>query len=331
MIGSGLVGATIANHLANAGRRVAIVDALKPAQAGTRRAVGIATPLMTPNYIADTVRGVDGITNLAMRLAVSPRACRVMHLATAPSDTEALQLAAASFKDKRPKVLWENKTDAVPTGFSGGMIVHNGVLLDLGLLTNRLLQHPYISVHDNIEIQSLDSSNNRLTALAHGHSICANAIVIATNAYAGSLSPYVGDSVQMARCVTWSSRPLDQNQPLLERMLQVVPLPLIIDDARMLMAPTLDWRLRIFARSIDNKHDPAADITAFLRARLPELTAETDEWRYGVTSITADHAPLVGRLASAGSGSVVYAVAAGMYGPAWATVMAERVLALVEV
>ena len=90
VIGAGLIGAMIAQQLANGGRRVAVVDAQKIAQSATRRAIGIATPYLTPAHVADTARGVDIITNLALRLVVSPRACRVMHLATTPAMTEVL-------------------------------------------------------------------------------------------------------------------------------------------------------------------------------------------------------------------------------------------------
>ncbi len=328
VIGAGLIGAMIANQLANGGRRVAVVDAQKTAQAATRRAVGIATPHLTGDHSADTVRGVDLITNLALRLAVSPRACRVMHLASDPVESDALRAVCEERKGQRPKVLWESKPGAVPAGFNGGMVAHNSVLIDLEVLTVRLLQHPNITVHEDIEIQTLDASNGRLRALAAGYTVQANAIVLATNAYAGLLSPYLGDAIHLVRGVTWSSKPLDRDQQLLERVLQAIPMPLIIDDGRLVMAQTRDWRLRIFARSADPQRDPAVDIAAFLHTHAPELAAHTEEWRYGVTSITADNAPLTGRLA--GAGAVVYALGAGMYGPAWAPIIAERVQALTE-
>jgi glycine/D-amino acid oxidase-like deaminating enzyme len=328
VIGAGLIGAMIANQLANGGRRVAVVDAQKAAQAATRRAVGIATPHPTRAHISDTVHGVDLITNLALQLAVSPRACRVMHVASTPAATDALRAACEELKGNRPKLLWETKPGAVPAGYSGGMVVHNSVLLDLDVLTIRLLQHTNITMREDIEIQALDASNSSISALASGYTVRANAIVLATNAYAGILSPYLGDAVRLVRGVTWSSKPLDRDSHLLEHMLQAIPMPLIIDDARLVMAQTRDWRLRIFARDADNQGDPTADIAAFLRAHAPKLAAQTEEWRYGVTSLTSDSTPLIGRLA--GAGTVVYALGAGMYGAAWAPIIAERVQALVE-
>lgn len=329
VIGAGLIGAMIANQLANGGRRVAVVDAQKTAQSATRRAVGIATPYLTPAHLADTTRGVDIITNLALRLVVSPRACRVMHLASTPAATDALAAVCEELKGNRPKLQWiDGAQGAVPAGYTGGLVAHNSVLLDLDVLTGRLLQHPNISMHEDIEIQALDSSHGSLSALAAGYTVRANAIVLATNAYVGMLSPYLSDAVRIVRGVTWSSKPLDHDQQLLEHVLQAIPMPLIIDGARMVMAQTRDWRLRIFAHRPDNQGDPSADIAAFLRAHAPELAAHTEEWRYGVTTITADNVPLIGKLA--GEGTVVYAIGAGMYGPAWAPIIAERVQQLVE-
>ena len=152
----------------------------------------------------------------------------------------------------------------------------------------------------------------------------------ATNAYAGMLSPYLADSVRVARGVAWSSRPLERESALMERMMQVAPMPLAIDHSQMLVTQTVDWRLHINAWHWDDHtdDDPAEDVQRFLRAFLPELLEFTEEWRSGITTITQDGAPLVGRLT--GEGVAYYALGTGMYGPAWAPILAEQIAELVQ-
>lgn len=329
VIGAGLVGAMIAYQLANGGRRVAVVDAMKAGQSATRRAVGLATPYLSREHVADTVRGVEILSNLALRLAVSARACRVMHLASTPADTGALRATCDELLGNRPTLAWiEGQGSLVPAGYIGGLVAQSSVQIDLDVLTMRLLQHPNITLYEEIEILALNSNPGHLSAIAAGNTVRANAIVLATNAYAGLLSPYLGDAVHMVRGVTWTSKPLDNDQRLLELMLQAIPMPLVIDHGRLVMAQTRDWRLRVYAQQADIRCDPAADITAFLRDHIPELMAHSDDWCCGVTSSTADGAPLVGRLAN--DTLVLYALGAGLYGPAWAPIMAERVQQLVE-
>ncbi|HEY3290785.1 MAG TPA: FAD-dependent oxidoreductase [Anaerolineae bacterium] len=329
VIGAGLVGAMIAYQLANGGRHVAVVDAMKAGQSATRRAIGLATPLLSREHIADTTRGVDILTNLAVHLAVSPRACRVMHLASKPADTEALHAMCDALPDNHRALAWiEGPGSLVPAGYTGGLVAQNSVQIDLDVLTLHLLQHPNITLYEDIEILALNANPGHLTAIAAGYSVRANAIVLATNAYAGLLSPYLGDALHLVRSVTWTSKPLDSNQRLLELMLQAVPMPLVIDHGRLVLSQTRDWRLRIYARKSTVRSDPAAAITDYLHEHLPELMAHSEDWCSGVTSTTPDSAPLVGRLAN--DTLVLYALGAGMNGPAWAPIMAERIQQLVE-
>jgi glycine/D-amino acid oxidase-like deaminating enzyme len=53
---------------------------------------------------------------------------------------------------------------------------------------------------------------------------------------------------------------------------------------------------------------------------------QSERWLAGTTTVTRDGAPLVGELV--GEGKVLYAIGAGMYGPAWAPVIAERIAGL---
>jgi glycine/D-amino acid oxidase-like deaminating enzyme len=325
VIGAGLVGAMVAYHLASDGRRVAVLDAQRVGQGATSRAIGLATPQLAPPALPDTLRGVDALTTLAMRLNLSPRSCRVMHLATQQAGVDALRGRAESFSGDRPRLLWETHADALPEGFTGGLVAGYSVLFDIVELTNKLLEHPRIIIRENAEVQAFEHRGARVLVLAQGYTLQCAALVLATNAYAGLLSPYLADAVQVARGYTWLSRPLGDEPDLEEQVQKAVCMPLMIDDGRMLAALGLDNRLRISAwrPTSDADADPAEDVQGFLHDRLPDLLDHIQECRSGMTVVMPDGMPLVGKLA--GDGAVYYALGAGHYGPAWAPIIAERI------
>jgi glycine/D-amino acid oxidase-like deaminating enzyme len=324
IIGAGLVGAMVANQLADKGLHVAVVDANGVANCATRRAAGLATPQLSAATAVDTARGVDIITNTVLRHGLTPRACRVLHVASTPGGTDALRALYEGLQG-RLKMSWETKPGVVPEGFTAGVLVHHSLLLDLAALTAKLLQHPRIAMQPNVEVQSLESDRGMMNALASDYTIRSDTVVLATNAYAGLLSPYLADAARVVPGVAWSSRPLEKENAIMQRMLQVVPMPLVIDGAHLLVTQTLDWRLRVNAWDWDgpDDDDPAEDVQRFLRAHLPDLLDYTDQWVSGAATVTQDGVPLVGQLA--GEGRVIYALGAGMYGPAWAPIIAERV------
>jgi glycine/D-amino acid oxidase-like deaminating enzyme len=327
VIGAGLIGALIANKLANTDRRVTVVDAHRVAQGATRRAIGLVTPRLTQEHLQSTTRGVDSISTLAMSLGVPSRSSRVLHLASTPAGALALHEFCSALNSTKPKLTWETKLGLVPVGYDSGIIAYNSLLLDAEMLTTRLLRHVGIKVYEDIEIQKLEYHEGRLSALAHGHTVRTDAVVLATNAYAGMLSPYLADAIHVVRTVTWSSRPIKVEDELMARVLQVIPIPLVIDHAHMMVAQNLDGRLRVSAWSWDSQpDDPGSAIRLFLRTHLPELLDHTEEWRSGAMAITQDGAPLVGKMA--GDGAVLYALGAGADGAAWAPLMADHIVQL---
>ncbi len=333
VVGAGLVGALVAHALASLGRRVAVLEARCVGQGATARAVGLVTPQLTPAALPGTVRGVDEMTNLALRLGMAPNSCRVLHLATRPAGLDALREFHQSFGGDRPKLMWEARPSALPAGFTAGLISHYSVLVDVAALTAKLLQHPNITVRENTEVHALEWHAGKLVVLAHGVTVYCAALVLATNAYVGLLSPYLADAVRLVRAYAWTSRPLGDQPVLAERVRQVLPTPLMIDDGQLLVAQTPDRRLRINAwRPVDGASadaaDPADDALRFLHEYLPELLGQMQDRRSGVVTAMPDGAPLVGRLV--GDGAVFYAVGAGVYGPAWAPVIARRVAQMVD-
>jgi glycine/D-amino acid oxidase-like deaminating enzyme len=325
VIGAGLIGALIAHTLASRGRQVAVLEAQRAGQGATAHAVGLVTPQLTQAALPGTLHGVDEMTTLSMQLGMVPRSCRVLHLATAQVGVDALQMFCTSYGGDRPKMVWETQPGGLPAGFTAGLVVHYSVLLDVAALTKKLLLHPAITVRENAEVHALDYHAGKLVVLAHGYTLRCAALVLATNAYAGLLSPYLADAVQTARGYSWTSRQLNDQPALMDRVQKVVPVPLVIDDGQMIVSQTPDDRLRINAwRTTDDEGaDPAEDVLRFLHEHLPELLNYTQDHRSGVTTVARDGAPLIGKLV--GDGAVFYALGAGVYGPAWAPAMVERV------
>jgi glycine/D-amino acid oxidase-like deaminating enzyme len=330
VIGAGLFGAMAAYHLANNGRRVAVLDAQKTAQGATARAIGLATPQLTPSALPSTVRGVDALTALTIGLNLSPRSCQVMHLATEPAGLDALRQQAALIQTDRPRLQWETHSDVLPEGFSTGLVAGYSVLFDIAELTHKLLAHPRITVRENAEVQALEHRGARILVLAQGYTVQCAALVLATNAYAGLLSPYLADAIQIARGYTWLSRPLGDAPHLEEQVHKTVTMPLMIDEGRLVAARGLDDRLRVSAwrPTSDADADPADDVQRFLHDRLPDLLDHTQERCSGMTVVMPDAMPLVGRLA--GDGAVFYALGGGHFGPAWAPIVAERIIEMLN-
>lgn len=330
MVGAGLIGSVIAYHLANNGRRVAIADAQKAGQGATGRAVALATPHLIKAHHPDTTRGVEALTTLAIRQGVTARTCRSLHLMTQQADLDTLHELCESFVSGRPRLVWETRPDSIPKGYGGGVVAHNSALIDLVGMATRLTQHPNITLYPNTEALGLERDSDGLSAKVKGFSIPAQMIVLAPNAYAGMLSPYLAEVTRVVRGVTWTSLPLDADPDFMERVMPSISMPMVIDHGRMLVAQTLDSRLRITAWQNDALDSGGAmgDIKQFLSQHIPLLQNMTHEWRTGATTFAPGDMPLVDRLP--GDDHIIFALGAGMYGPAWAMSIADRVLKLIN-
>ena len=328
VIGAGFAGAMIAANLAEQGAQVSVIDALHVAAGATRRTLGLATPSLTPAHVKETAQGVQRLTQIAAQHGVLPQACRVLHVASTAPRADALRLNGLSLTDAQFK--WETSPSLVPSGFGGGLSVDGSAVLDIGMLTTKLLQHRGITVHTGIEVSQLEYHEGRMMALAAGYTIRANSVVLATNAYCGLLSPYLSDAVQFARGMVWTSRMIEASEPNDDDADDVadIQMPLIVDNGRLTVVPGADDRVRIAAWQWDEllTSDPTEAIQQFLGTHLPHLAQHTELWQNSVTTLTRDGAPLVGKLD--GEGSVFYAVGLGLYGLAWGASVAARVAEL---
>jgi glycine/D-amino acid oxidase-like deaminating enzyme len=322
VIGAGLTGAMIAARLAEQGRNVAVIDAQLAGQSATRRTLGLATPVPHAAHFETTWRGAQLLSRMAARHGVPTQPTRVLHLASTPAGEASLRALAAQ---QPARLEWTTQSGLLPQGFASGLLVQDGVLVDAGLLVVRLLQQPGVMVKQNVEATRLEARDGLTYALCNDTIAAARHVVLATNAYTGLLSPYLAESARGARGAVWTSFPLRGDGPKFS-------LPILVDEAALMLIPGADTRLHAAAwswngsgRSTDGD-DPSGQLTRFLKRIGPGLMEQTAQWMTGVTTTTHDGAPLVGRLD--GDGSVLYAIGLGPFGLAWSPVVADQIAEL---
>ena len=322
IIGAGVTGAVIAATLAEAGMKVALLDATSVGGGATRRAMGIATLDPREAHVAETAHGLALLKQLAQRRGALLHTTPALHLATSPEREAALREVASAHNASQLE--WIADASRLPQGFAGGLLAHDSALVDLDLLLMRLLQHPNIIVRQEVEVFDLQFIHDGTVVMGRGYTVHARRVVLATNAYAGLLSPYLSESVRIARGMTFTSHPLNgAAQSILHA------LPILVNDAGLMLAPARESRIKAAAWSWqETETDPYFMLRAFLRRLDGDLSQQAAEWRAGVTTVTDDGAPLVGQLA--GEGNVTYALGLGPFGLAWAPIVAERIAALIR-
>jgi glycine/D-amino acid oxidase-like deaminating enzyme len=327
VIGAGVTGAVIASTLADAGMKVAVMEALNVGGGATRRALGVATLDPREAHLADTARGLTLLKQIAARRGVMLQSTPALHLSTSPEREAGLRERAGAHSDSHLE--WMTDSRRLPEGFAGGLLAHDSAMVDLDLLVMRLLQHPNITVRQGAEAFELQFHKGRTLAQAQGYTVPAQHVVLATNAYSGLLSPYLAESVRMARGMVFTSHPLNGNVPGHEQPAAQHALPILLNDASLMLAPARESRVKAAAWAWDGSDaDPYFMLRAFLRRLGGDLSQQAAQWNIGVTTVTDDGAPLVGRLA--GEGRVLYALGLGPFGLAWAPIVAERIAALAQ-
>ncbi len=320
VVGAGLTGAMIASHMAESGLSVGVVDAQRVGQGATSRAIGLATLDPSAAHFDQTARGMDLLRAIADRHRVRLQSCSTLHLSSTVDGMAALQRVAADHPALRLE--WVSTVDMLPRGFTGGLLVHDGALVDMDRLVTRLLQHPRIIVKQNVEITRLEAREGKTYALGREYSLAAKCVVLATNAYVGMLSPYLAESVRVARSAVFVSHPLRDGTATKYAM------PAVIDGGQMMIAPAGEGRIKAAAWQPDgNSADPYDILRAFLKRTDAHLAEQAEHWTTSVTTLTNDGAPFVGKLDT--DGNVFYALGLGAFGLAWSPVIAGQVASLV--
>lgn len=320
VVGAGLTGAMIAAQMAESGLRVGVVDAQRVGQGATARAIGLATLDPSAAHFDQTAHGMDLLRGIADRNRVRLQSCSTLHLSSTAEGTSGLQRAAADHPASRLE--WIAQPEMLPRGFAGGLLVHDGALVDMDRLVTRLLQHPRIVVKQNVEITRLESREGKMYALGREHTLAAKCVVLSANAYIGMLSPYLAESVRVARSAVFVSHPLRDGTAT------KYALPAVIDGGQMMIAPAGEGRIKAAAWQPEgNPADPYDILRAFLKRTDAHLAEQAEHWTASVTTLTNDGAPFVGKLDT--DGNVYYALGLGAFGLAWAPVVAEQVAGMV--
>lgn len=316
VVGAGLTGVLIAAQLAERGVRVALVDALGAAGSATRRSLGLVAP--QPSHWQETMRGVELMHQLCKTYSIPARSCRIAYLATHDeARTRLLNIARLKIDTTAQ---WHEALPIHQDAVAEGLLTESGLLVDLEQLRAALLRQHALAVHSPIEIESLERGPDAVYALAQGYTLPASWIVLATNAFAGLLSPYLGDSVQFMASITWRSQPRPAHAKRFEQ-------PIVVDEGTFALIPLEDNSVHAMACS----SNPAAlrpQLVAMLDQLDAGLLSYTAEQSSGVLTKGSDGMPLVGQLNA--SMPVLYAIGLGPFGAAWAPIVCERVLALMQ-
>ncbi|MCS7325391.1 MAG: FAD-binding oxidoreductase [Thermoflexales bacterium] len=318
VIGSGLTGALIAAQLAQRGARVAVVDAVGAIGSATRRALGLAVPHPHPAHWAETARGVKQLVQICEAHRVPVRLCSVGYLATHEAGRARLQRLALA--EASAPATWNEALPIHQNAVAEGLLAEVGALVDLERLCAVLLHQRNITLRYPLEVMRLERESRAVYALSQGYTLSADWIVLATNAFTGLLSPYLGESVRLLTSVTWRSYPLPDEAVRLEH-------PIVVNEGEFAVLPLDDGSVHAIACSADPLA-PHANLTALLRELDESLLMHTAEQCSGVLTAGAEGAPLVGRLDS--QARVLYAIGLGPFGAAWAPLVCERVLALMQ-
>jgi glycine/D-amino acid oxidase-like deaminating enzyme len=319
VIGAGITGAMIAFELANQGARVAVVDAQQAGGGATRRALSLATPILTPEHFGDTARSVSRLAVISAQNGVIPTNTSVLHVPGTSARVEALHTRFVELNAHPAQVSWETDPHTLPGGYEVGVIVRNCVMLDAHALCLKLLAHKQIRLREKVEITDVRLHRGSMHALAAGTTVRAGAVVLATNAAVGLFSKQLAANIRLSHGSQFVSKPGPVNRCL----------PLIIDGGRVNVVHGKDGRTQVAAwQPAGSGINPATDLSAWMKSREPALAEQTESTAQAVLSTTEDGAPFVDRLD--GDGNVFFAVGLGVFGLAWTALVAEAMAELVQ-
>ena len=218
VIGAGLAGALMAHELAEAHLQVVVLEAKKVAAGATGRGDRVAF-LGTPEpYVKlasrvgeekarriweATVENLAEAQKLLEATGIAYRRCGSLRLATSTEEAYALQRSAEALSALGIEAEIEDATDQ---GFVAALRTQDDLLFDPVVLTERLLDHPNITVQDRTEVKSLESRGEDILIWAQGAYMRSRAVVIAAGAYAVHLHPYFAQHlhvmpIQAANCL----------------------------------------------------------------------------------------------------------------------------------
>jgi glycine/D-amino acid oxidase-like deaminating enzyme len=323
VVGAGFTGLSAALHLAEAGIAVTVLESRSVGWGGSGRAFGQVVPYLKHDHaeilrhygpdrgarVIDTVAGGPShVAGLIDRLGIACdlRRTGLIFGAHAPSGARVLATRAAYWQKRgAPVELLDTPATQAAIGsqaYTTALLDHRGVHLN-PLAYARGLACAAIAagarICEGVRVQTLSRSGDHWHLAAGPHSVTADAVIIATNAYTDALWPSLAQSIIPLRGHGMVSTPLSDN---VRRT--ILPGGQALTDTRRLFSGVRilpDGRLHA---SLDGSAfgPNAMPFVAKLNARLERLfphlgkIAWEESWS-GFIAMTPDHFPRVHRLA----------------------------------
>ena len=343
VVGAGLVGAAVAARLVREGLDTAVIEARSVAGGATGRSAGMVLTGLAGHYNwavsvygrqraretwGLTVEGRERLVETAERLGVPVERTGSLTLAVDDVEARALEESATLLQEDGFDGSFE-PGDPLERGFRAALRQPDDVTVDAAALTRALLSAGNVTVHEGTEVYDLEPEENDVRVWAQGRTVRCKDVVLAVNGYASLLDRYFTDKVAPTRSLILATEPFDRvvlGQPCCadygyEYCRQ-------LSDGRLLLG---GWRRPRTSSQETSQETELGDVVQdglrrFASHYFSEIDAHAVSRWSGVMGFTPDGLPLVGRLPNLPR--VTFAVGLGGRGLAWATVVAERVVAL---
>ena len=326
VVGAGLTGAAVARRLAEAGRRVLVLEAQDAVGGLSVHGCGLAllgTPepyaALVERHGAEDARRIWALSqeNLALltagaaQLGVPVRRVGTFRVTDDSGEAAVLERSCTALEHAGFAVELD---DATESGYLVGLRTEDDLAFEPAALINGLLDHPDVVVRSGVEVETFNEVDNGVDVWVRKHYVRVRRLVLAPGPHLVHLDEALQGMITTAPLRTVHAR-------VSERLAQ----PWILDaGGAMLCDQGEQWR--IAAWSADPQVDPWATLARVGEQFCPE--APVLARHAGWIARTSDDRPLVGPLPGR---SAVYVVGGlGAWGARWAFVAADRLVNVLE-
>jgi glycine/D-amino acid oxidase-like deaminating enzyme len=339
VVGAGIVGALVADRLAQEQVQTAVLEAQTVAGGATGHSAGLVLTGLPAHYsqvVSEqgrsraheiwslTGEGRERLVERAQALGVPVQRTGSVLLAADGPEAELLEKSGSLLREDGFDALFGD-TDPLDRGFSASLRFPGDATIDVAALTRATLSSKRITLHEHTEVECLDAQDGGVRICAQGRTVLARAVVLAIDGYAPLFAPCLAEMVTTACHLVLVSAAM--HRKLLER-------PCCAEGGRIYCRQAPDGRLFLGGWGLCDAVEPESESDAlaghglldFAAQFLPEVDVESMERVSGVGGFTRDGLPIVGRLPDLPS--VCFAVGLGGRGLALAPIVAERVVEL---
>ncbi len=347
VVGGGIVGATLATLLGEAGKQVVVLESGVVGGGASGRNAGHCIAGLRNTYHTAVERlGRDGartlreqlIENRAMvrgfcdRLGVPYEANGSQYLGIDEAERDSMRASARAMEADGLEVHF-SEDDPYGRGFFGRLYQPGDMALQPWLLVTRLITTSGARVIESCEVRAIEQRGETVTLRGKRATVECGLAILATNAWSRILHPYFADKIYPTRAQMFATEPTPDGSRLID-------MPTGTEDGFEYFRQLPDGRFLIggFRDRFAGEEVGFGDETtpqlqsgmhAWVAQRFPELAAlkVTHRWA-GTMGFTPDGMPLIGRLPDLPN--VAFAAGftgAGMsYGPLCARLCVEHLL-----